>query len=422
MDVMVSASTLRGTASAVPSKSMGHRSLICAALAGGGTVSGLRFSADISATVDALSAMGFSLTRDGGAVRAGAFTPPSSRGGELPVIDCNESGSTLRFLIPVAAALGESVTFTGRGRLPSRPIGVLTDALSQHGVFFSGDSLPLSMSGYLKPGHFRLPGNVSSQYISGLLFALPLLEGDSVVEITTPLESKPYIDLTVKALGDFGIKVTETSQGYAVRGNQRYEPRDCAVEGDYSNAAFFACGAALGGAVLTTGLDPASLQGDRDIFPLLERMGAKVTWETDGVRVQSGPLRGIDIDASQIPDLVPVLAVTAAFCEGETTIYNAGRLRLKESDRLSAVSDCLRRLGAQVEEGSDRLKITGKPRLLGGEVDGCNDHRIVMAMAVAALRCEGPVIIRGAQAVEKSYGAFFEDYQALGGNCHVIRD
>lgn len=415
MDVSASASTLRGSIRAVPSKSMGHRSLICAALSGGGTVSNLFFSADIQATVDALSAMGFLLRQTESTVTAAGFIPPVR-----PAIDCNESGSTLRFLLPVAAALGISAVFTGRGRLPSRPIGVLTKELSRHGVSCSGGTLPLTLSGRLQPGRYCLPGNVSSQYISGLLFALPLLSGDSVIEITTPLESKPYLDLTIQALSEYGIHIEETPHGYAVPGGQRYLPRDCAVEGDYSNAAFFACGGALTGRVLTEGLAARSLQGDKNIFPLLSRMGAYVRREGEAVFVCARKMYGITIDASQIPDLVPILAVTAALCEGRTVINNAGRLRLKESDRLAAVSDCLRRLGGKVEEGPDSLAITGQPSLAGGEVDGYNDHRIVMAMAVAALRCKRPVTIRGAQAVEKSYGSFWSDYQSLGGNCHVI--
>ncbi len=417
MDVCISPSSLHGSTTAVPSKSMGHRSLICGALSGGGTVSNLSWSADITATVDALSAMGFSLKKGENTVTFTGFSPTKE-----PVIDCNESGSTLRFLLPVASALGLSCTFTGRGRLPSRPIDVLTRALSRHGVRCSSDSLPLSLSGRLSPGKFHLPGNISSQYISGLLFALPLLSGDSEIILTTSLESKPYVDLTVKALADFGVLVEEQDDGYQVPGNQRFFPQSCVVEGDYSGAAFFACGGALTGEVTTFGLDHGSLQGDREIFPLLAQMGAIVEEGDNHVRVAAGQLHAIDIDASQIPDLVPILAVTAAFCQGTTTIYNAGRLRLKESDRLAAVADCLGKLGGKVKEHADRLVITGRDSLEGGAVDGYNDHRIVMAMAIAALRCKNPLVIRGAQATQKSFGTFFEEFAKLGGNCHVIHD
>ena len=328
------------------------------------------------------------------------------------------------FLLPVASALGLSCTFTGRGRLPSRPIDVLTRALSRHGVRCSSDSLPLSLSGRLSPGKFHLPGNISSQYISGLLFALPLLSRDSEIILTTPLESKPYVDLTVKALADFGVLVEEQDDGYQVPGNQRFSPQNCVVEGDYSGAAFFACGGALTGEVTTFGLDHGSLQGDREIFPLLAQMGAHgrgggqscacSRWAASRHRHRCFPNPG---------SRSPILAVTAAFCQGTTTIYNAGRLRLKESDRLAAVADCLEKLGGKVKEHADHLVITGRDSLEGGAVDGYNDHRIVMAMAIAALRCKNPVVIRGAQATQKSFGTFFEGIcRTRQGNCHVIHD
>ena len=321
-----------------------------------------------------------------------------------PTLDCGESGSTLRFLLPVAAALGREARFVGHGRLPERPHDVLLDAMAEHGATADARRLPLQLHGRLRGGTFALPGNVSSQYITGLLMALPLCAGDSVIRLTTCLESAPYVNLTLRALADFGIRAETLPDGWRIPGGQRYHsPGRVVVEGDWSGAAFWLAANALGSRVECGNLDEASAQGDRAIRPLLNRLGS-------------------EIDVSECPDLVPALAVAAAGFPGRTALVGAARLRLKESDRLASVAALLRALGCAVDEGAESLTIHGGAPLTGGTVDGCGDHRIVMAAAVAATAASSPVTILGAQAVAKSYPDFFRDFEALGGNLIVQSD
>lgn len=416
---VISPSVIRGTLTPPPSKSAAHRLLIAAALAGEGRVRGLSLSADMEATLRAVRGLGVSVRLDGDAA-CFAPAPPSSSPSPLPV-DCGESGSTLRFLIPLYAARGIPAVFTGHGRLPERPLGVYADCLPPHGVTLSAASgLPLTVTGRLTGGDFALPGDVSSQFITGLLFALPLCREDSRIRLTTPLESAGYVDMTLQVLRQAGIRVEPLEDGWFIPGSQTYQPLDTAVESDWSQAAFLLAAGALGGEVTLTGLNPASAQGDREALSLFRRFGAAVEEAPGRIVCRKAPLHGIDIDAAQIPDLVPVLAVTAALADRVTHITGAARLRLKESDRLAAVADGIRRLGGRVEEGPDFLTITGVPRLTGGRAEGYNDHRIVMALSMAALGCEAPVTVTDAQSVAKSWPAFFEDYRAIGGTAHVI--
>ncbi len=400
--VKILPSVLNGSVLVPPSKSAAHRAAICLALAGGKTLfEGDLFSDDITATCRAMRA-----------IRAG---------GESIRIDCGESGSTLRFLIPVAAALGLKAEFTGRGRLPERPIGVYLDCLPQHGVSCKTEGgLPLTISGQLTPGEFVLPGNVSSQFITGLLLALPLLDGDSKLTLSSPLESAGYVDMTIETMREFGVMVQSAENGWNIPGRQKYRPCDYQMERDWSQAAFFLAAGALGGNIRLEGLNRDSSQGDRAAERLFRAFGADVEWKGNVLSAAPKELNGIEIDASQIPDLVPVLAATAALCRGRTRIFNAQRLRIKESDRLAAMADGLTRLGGHVTQTDDGLLIDGVERLHGGEVDGCNDHRIVMALSVAALRADGCVTISDAQSIQKSYPAFFEDYNRLGGKANVV--
>ncbi len=419
MDVQITPSPLHGTIRVPPSKSASHRAVICAALSRGTCrIAPVSFSKDIEATLSCARALGAQIQRETDAVRITGI-------GNIPqaaALDCEESGSTLRFFLPIAAALGIPASFSGKGKLPDRPLEPLAAQMRAHGVCFSpAPALPFSISGRLAPGRFSLAGNVSSQFITGLLFALPLLEGDSEILLVSPLESAGYVEMTLEMLRHFGIRILPTEHGWTIPGGQAYRPADITVEADYSNAAFWLAAGALGDGLNVQGLREPSAQGDREILPLLRRFGALVCPGENGIFVSDQSLRGIIIDAAQIPDLVPILAVLAAYSEGKTMIQNAGRLRLKECDRLAAVSDLLDRLGAQVEERPDSLVICGSPSLPGGvTVNGWGDHRIVMSAAVAALRCERPVTITGAQAVQKSYPSFFEDFQALGGICHVL--
>ena len=411
MDIKVNGRGLGGSVRAIPSKSQAHRLLICAALADKpGKIRCPAVNEDIIATARCLSSLGAKIERSGDSFHV----QPISKAARAE-LDCGESGSTLRFLLPVACALGADATFTGHGRLPDRPMAELCGALRSGGANVSADRLPVSVSGGLKAGTYRLPSKVSSQYISGLLFALPLTDGDCTVELDGRPESEPYIDMTVSALEAFGISVIRRDTSYEISGGQRYRsPGEVFVEGDWSNAAFWLCAGAIGsGDLRCTGLDAASRQGDKAVAGLLRRFGADVREKNGEVTVRPSRLHGIEIDAGDIPDLVPVLAVTAAAAEGDTRIYNAGRLRLKESDRIASTAALLRALGANADETDDGLVIHGGG-LHGGTVDSFGDHRIAMAAATAACAC-GDVEIIGAEAVNKSYPGFFEDFMALGG-------
>ena len=412
MDAKLNPSALSGSVSAIPSKSDAHRLLICAALAEGETRLKLRgTSQDIDATAECLSSLGANIIR--------GETETVVRGIDVlqthSILDCGESGSTLRFLLPVAAALGADSVLIGRGRLPQRPIDGLVSALQGHGAEFDGMALPISLSGKLAAGRYAISGNVSSQYITGLLLALPLTGGDSEIRLTSPLVSKAYVDLTLSAMKRFGVHVDVTENGYHICGGQRYvSPGEISVEGDWSNAAFFLAAGAIGESVSVTGLSADSSQPDARIIPLLRKFGAET--ETDGntYRVYAVKLHGCTIDVDESPDLFPILAVTAAFAEGDTLLCNAARLRIKESDRIETTAELLRGLGGSVDVGEDYLVIHGGG-LKGGTISAAGDHRIAMAGAVAAAFAQGDVILTGAEACRKSYPTFFDDYARLGG-------
>ena len=413
-DIKIFPSLLRGAVTVPPSKSDVHRAIICAALARGKSViSPVAFSQDILATLDCIKAFGAEVTVDEHSVTVDGTHTFEKDSAEL---FCRESGSTLRFMIPVAAAGGVAARFTGAGRLPQRPLGVYEKLLPAHGVpCKTQGGLPFETSGRLTPGVFELPGDISSQFVTGLLFVLPLLCGDSEIRLTSPLQSKGYVDMTLDVMRRFGVSVEIMENGYFVKGSQRYAPCRYETEGDWSQAAFFLVGAALGGDVTVKGLRLDSRQGDKEITTILKRFGASVEQTADGVRCVGGKLNAIEIDASQIPDLVPVLSVCAAFANGETRIYGAERVRLKESDRLAAMKNALSECGADIEETPDGLLIRGKDSIPGGGCDGCNDHRVVMSMAIAALRSDSNVTVSDRESITKSYDAFFEDYCSLGG-------
>ena len=422
MEAVIERADLCGAISAIPSKSMAHRYFIASALAD--TASRIRCegdSEDIEATLRGLRAWGTQIIQQGGICQV---IPAERIERKAPVrFLCGESGSTLRFLLPVTAALGIQGEFYGEGRLMRRPLSPLYEEMERHGCRLSpqGEN-PLHCEGKLKAGIYRLPGDVSSQYITGLLLALPLLDAESRIEITSPLQSARYVDMTLQVLEDYGIVVYREEQGYRVPGGQSYQIKnEESVEGDWSNAAFWLTAGALGKREIEiNGLDMNSRQGDKKIVDLLRQMGAEIHCREDRIQVSPGQLRGIEIDASDIPDLVPVLAAAASVSLGVTRIYNAKRLRLKESDRLKTFSDMLCQLGADVRELEDGLEIHGRSYLTGGCIDAAGDHRIAMTAAVAACVCKGPVRIRGAQAVNKSYPGFYEDYQKLGGKVVMI--
>ncbi len=423
---------LQGEVNVPSSKSMGHREIICAALAEGiSVVDNISVSADIEATCGALKALGVKISSVP-SLYSGR-TAFEIEGGKLQVssaeIDCGESGSTLRFMIPLAALCAEEVVFKGRGQLVSRPLNAYYDIFDRQEIKYEtadAGQLPLKISGRLSAGKFELPGNVSSQFVSGLLFALPLLEGDSVININSPLESKSYVDLTLSCLAKYGIVVKhDDHRVFYIRGGQKYHRRNSIVESDYSQAAFWLVAGAIGSDIACKGLTVDSLQGDRAITDIISAMGGKIKFNEEKLLLTSSPANttGTIIDASDCPDIIPVLSVLASVSEGKTEIINAGRLRLKECDRLRAVATELNKMGADVTELPEGLVIQGKKYLGGGEVEGWNDHRIAMSLAIASTRCRNEVILHGAECVNKSYPQFWEDFVSLGGQISdIVKD
>ena len=414
MKLSLSFDAPKGKIKAITSKSVAHRLLICSAFADAPTrILCEETNKDIEATAACLSALGANIQRNAPYYDViPVSTENITRGATLP---CGESGSTLRFLLPIAAALGADCSFLLEGRLADRPLSPLREELESHGVSISGKN-PLSISGKLSGREFSIDGSVSSQFVSGLLFALTLLENEATLTVTGRIESAPYIDITCYALSLFGAPVQKNENKFTVGARASLtSPSYLEAEGDWSNAAFPLALGVLGGEVEVCGLNPDSAQGDKRIIDILLRFGADISVSDNGSYIaRRSNLKGIDIDASQIPDLVPVLATVASVAEGRTRIYGASRLRLKESDRLFTVSDMLRRLGAKIEENDDGLTVEGVRALRGGSVSSYNDHRIAMSAAVAASVCESAVEIDGAEAVNKSYPTFWEDASSLG--------
>ena len=427
MNVICYPSVLSGSVPAIPSKSDAHRKLICAALSGRRCVLKMHgpFCDDIAATVRCLEALGASVEMH----PDGLCVNPVQRQRHAD-LDCGESGSTLRFLLPVAMTVCSDISVTGSGRLPDRPIGTLVQAMSAHGVQFSQDHLPLRAKGTLTGGVYEIEGNISSQFLSGLLMALSFLDTDSEIRLTTSLQSSKYVDMTLDTLREFGAQIEAAVENgllrYHIKGTQVREiPCSFPVDADWSNAAFWLTAGAIQptGAVCVTGLDPASIQGDKEIVRILRQSGANLDMTAgssiSAMTVSCGTLDEFDVSMEEIPDLLPILAVRAAAGKGVYHFTHAERLRLKESDRLTATADLIRALGGKAEELPDGLTVYGG-QLTGGTVDAKNDHRLVMAAAIAALRCEEPVTILGAEAVNKSYPAFFDDYKALGGRVDSV--
>ena len=409
MDIQITPRHLSGTVTPPPSKSMAHRLLIAAALGSGiSTVRGVAMSQDVEATLRCLTALGghWRETTPGTLEITGIGGRRSTPGTALPHLDCGESGSTLRFFLPIALAVAGGGVFTGQGRLMARPQGPYLDLFREKGIFCEQTGGTLTVRGTLEPGEYHLPGNVSSQFFTGLLFALPLLDGPSTIVPTTAVESWDYILMTLDALTGAGVTAAEPhTPGEAFRVcPSAYQPFDRTVEADWSQAAFWYAAIALGSQLELTGLNAFSVQGDMAVVPHFLRL------------TQPGDR---EIDVSGIPDLLPPLAVMAAVRSGTTRFVNAARLRMKESDRLETTAALLTTLGVSAQAGPDFLTVQGGA-ITGGTVDGANDHRIVMAAAIAATASSSPVTIRGAEAVKKSYPDFWEVYQSLGGVIHVL--
>lgn len=419
MNIRIHPQPLQGTVAAIPSKSHAHRLLICAALADEPVRLRLgRTSIDIETTREALTHLGASITVDHDLWTIEPIQAPA----EVALIDMRESGSTLRLLLPIVAALNIKTTLLAGGRLPERPMAPLLDALESHGAQIK-PHWPMQLSGPLSGGTFEMPGDVSSQYISGLLLAAPLLKEDTHIHLTSPLQSRPYVDLTVDTMRSFGVTVEERPDGYFVPASTAYRApaEPIPVEGDWSSAAFFLAAGALGGPVTVTGLNLQSRQGDRTMLELLSHFGAQVDISGHSVTITAGERRPLSVSMEDIPDLLPILSVLAAAAEGESLFFNAARLRIKESDRLTSTRAFLEALGATVIESVDELTVKGHHRLHGGEVHSANDHRIAMSAAIAAASlATEPVVIVQAEAVQKSYPTFFDDFSQLGGISDVL--
>ena len=326
-------------------------------------------------------------------------------------------------MVPISIVEENKVHFVGRGNLGKRPLDTFYEIFERQniGYMYKKDVLDLYVIGKLKPDHYIIPGNISSQFITGLLFALPLLKGDSIIEITSTLESKGYIDLTLQMLSQYGIKIINNDyKSFVVMGNQEYQAHDYRVEADFSQAAFYLVAGAIGNDVVLTDLNLNSLQGDKATLSILEAMGAKINVVSDGIKVTGENLSATQVDASQCPDVIPVVSVALALAQGKSEVINAKRLRIKECDRIIATSSQLNELGGSVVELSDSMTIRGVSEFVGGNCSSFADHRIAMMLAIAATRCNQSVIIDNMECVEKSYPSFWEDYQSLGGIIDVI--
>ncbi|MGL4763007.1 MAG: 3-phosphoshikimate 1-carboxyvinyltransferase [Sarcina sp.] len=418
--IRIKAKKIEGTVAVPPSKSMAHRAVICAALARGKSIiSNIDLSDDIIATMSAMESLGASIEDLGNKSFAVDGSKTFENKEEDIVIDCNESGSTLRFIVPIAIAKENKVKFVGRGNLGKRPLDIFYEIFDRQGINYSYEEgvLNLDINGELEGEVFNVAGNVSSQFISGLMFTLPLLEEDSKIVITTELESKGYLDLTLSMLKSFGIEVINKDyKEFIIKGKQEYKAFDYEVEGDYSQAAFYLSAGAIGNNVAIKNLDLYSLQGDKEVIEILENLGSRLVIENKAISIKRCADEATIIDAKGCPDVIPVVTVVAALTKGTTKIINAGRLRIKECDRLHAITTQLNKLGANITELEDGLIINGVETLKGGEVSSYDDHRIAMSMAIASTRCEGDLILENPACVSKSYPNFWEDFKMLGGD------
>ena len=424
MKIKIRPGKLNGTIEIPPSKSYSHRAVIAAALAENGKkskIDNLKFSVDITTTTDIMENWGAEIERFESALEIignGGKVVPRDK-----YVQCNESGSTIRFLIPVGITSKNELVFDGKGKLVDRPLDSYYRIFDKQGLKYetTGGKLPLTVNGKLKPGNYEIDGNISSQFITGLLYALPLLEGDSKLIINKNLESKGYVDLTLEILKLAGIEIVNNDyKSFDIRGNQTYKPFDYTVEGDYSQVAFWIVAGIISAnrdnEVKCLHVNKNSLQGDREIIEIVTRMGAKLEIFDDYVIVKPSKTKGTVIDISQCPDIGPILTVLAALSEGETRIINGERLRIKESDRITSIKTELNKLGGNVSEEGDSLIIQGVEGFRGGiTVNAWNDHRIAMSLAIASTRCEKEIILEEAESVRKSYPHFWDDFVKMGG-------
>lgn len=424
MDVLVYPSLLQGTLKVPASKSLSHRALICASLAQGTShIDSLSQSRDLEATASCLRVLGAQIEINGSNAVVQGIDPAARR--QPAVCDAYESGSTIRFLIPIAALSASPAVFKGQPSLLSRPMGIYADLFAAQNLRFDQSGEGIVVQGPLQSGLFTLEGSVSSQFISGLLMAAPFLSEGAGIAVIPPYQSRSYVDLTTAVMKDFGVQVLcPTPHGYEVQ-KQSYKPADVTVGADYSQAAFPAVYAGIKSALSMSGLRQNSIQGDRAILYILEKFGASISWEHGYLTIQPGERRPQEIDLADCPDLGPVLCVLAAYTPGETQLIHAARLRIKESDRISAMEKALKPWGVDISSTEDEIIIRGKMEYACDsviEIDGCNDHRIVMAMTIFALCAGSALKITGAQAVSKSWPSFFEDMEKLGARIEVLEE
>ena len=429
MKIKIKPSILNGKIEIPPSKSYSHRAVIAAALAEGekkSKIDNLKFSVDITTTTDIMENWGAKINREESSLEIignGEKVVPKDK-----YVQCNESGSTIRFLIPIGITDENELIFDGKGKLVDRPLDSYYRIFDKQGIFYKNENgkLPLTVNGKLKAGNYEIDGNISSQFITGLLYALPLLEGDSKLTINKNLESKGYIDLTLEILKLAGIEIVNNDyKSFDIKGNQIYKPFDYTVEGDYSQVAFWIVAGIISAnrdnEMKCLHVNKNSLQGDREIIEIVTRMGANLEIFEDYVIVKPSKTKGTVIDISQCPDIAPILTVLAALSEGETRIINGERLRIKESDRITSIKTELNKLGANVTEEEDSLIIQGVENFNGGvTVNAWNDHRIAMSLAVASSRCEKEIILEEAESVRKSYPHFWDDFVKMGGEIEII--
>ena len=413
-------SSLNGKVTVCSSKSIAHRAIIAGVLSCKDiTIFNVKSSKDILATIDSLKVLGADITYDGSKVVIKKSNLIKNSSLE---VNANESGSTLRFLIPVFVALNNETLFSGEGRLPVRPLDDYLTIFDKEGISYEKgeDYLPLKTKGTFKGDAFFVKGNVSSQFITGLMLGAIVCDREITINITTPLESRPYVDITKKVLEDFGHSVQISDNIIRIKKGET-NISTYAVENDWSQAAFFLAGGVMSGDVTLCDMNLNSYQGDKKIVEILKKMGADIIEDKDTIRAKKSNLNGIKIDVSQIPDLVPILCVLGAFAKGETLIYNAGRLKIKESDRILTSKKMLENAGVTTETGDDYIKIFGKGSFLSCVIDSFCDHRIVMASAIMGTQTKN-LFIKNYEAVEKSYPEFFSDYIKIGGKGEFINE
>lgn len=422
MKVKIKPSILSGVVEVPASKSYAHRSIIAASLSNGiSKIKGIELSEDIITTINIMKNFGALITKKDD------FYEIVGNNGKIIVKDknikCNESGSSIRFLIPLSLVNKNNIIFNGKGKLIERPLNSYYKIFEEQKILYktNDNKLPLEINGQLQSGIYKIDGSISSQFITGLLFSLPLLEGDSKIVIENELQSKGYVDLTIDILRMSGIEIkNEKYKIFYIKGNQKYKEINYKIEGDYSQAAFWIVAGLISRSVQKNikceNLNSQSLQGDLEIVNVVQKMNAQIQLEKDFILVKSSNVKGVQIDISQCPDLGPILAVLGCLSEGETKIINAKRLRIKESDRITAIVTELAKMGANIKEVGDEIHIKGVKELNGNVVlNSWNDHRIAMSLAIASTRCNGDIVIEGADCVKKSYPNFWEVFEKMGG-------